>query len=77
MGMAYNTSKIARRTSQAVSQREKKLKAVEKKHARRASEAVFKKLTVKVAKKKHAVNTQHAASGDKGKCRSQAREKSV
>jgi hypothetical protein len=74
MGMAYNSSKIARRTSQAVSQREKNLKTVEKKHARRASEVVSKKLTVKAAKKKQAKKTQHDANGDKGKCRSQARK---
>jgi hypothetical protein len=43
MGIAYNNPKVARRTIQAVSQREKKLKAVEKKHARRASQAVSKK----------------------------------
>jgi hypothetical protein len=29
MGMAYNSSKVARHTSQAVSQKEKKLKAVD------------------------------------------------
>jgi hypothetical protein len=74
MGMAYNSSKVARRTSQAVSQKEKKLKAVEKKHARRASQAVCKKQVVKVAEKKHAKKTQHAAHGDKGKYRSQARK---
>ena len=74
MGMAYNSSKASRRTSQVVSQREKKLKAVEKKHARRASQAVCKKQAVKVAEKKHAKKTQHAAHGDKGKCRSQVRK---
>jgi hypothetical protein len=73
MGMAYNSSKVARRTSQAVSQREKKLKAVEKKHARRASQAVYKKQVVKVAEKKHD-KTQHATHGEKRKCRSQARK---
>jgi hypothetical protein len=75
MVVAYNSSKVARRTSQAVSQREeKKLKAVEKKHAKRASQVVSKKPTVKVAEKKHSKNTQHAAKWDKGKCRSQVRK---
>jgi hypothetical protein len=48
--MAYNSSKVARRTSQAVSRRDKKLKAVEKKHAKR-TQAVSKKETPKAVEK--------------------------